>query len=69
MEHQPPVSPGSSPANPAREGNLDFPAYDAAAALAGIRAAGGSWSDLDAEALKADLYRAREEGTRSLDRP
>jgi hypothetical protein len=51
-----------------REGSSDLPAYDAAATLAGIRAAGGSWSDLDAEALKADLYRAREEGTHPPDR-
>ena len=42
-------------------------AYDPAAALAGIRDAAGSWSDLDAEAFKASVYRAREAGTR-LDR-
>lgn len=52
-----------------REGSADLPSYDAAATLEGIRAAAGSWSDLDTEALKADLYRAREEGTRSTDRP
>lgn len=52
-----------------RESSADLPSYDAAATLAGIRAAAGSWGDLDTEALKADLYRAREEGTRSPDRP
>ncbi len=43
--------------------------YDPEAARAGIRAAAGSWSDLDAEQLKAAIYRAREEGSRPLDRP
>ena len=43
--------------------------YDPVAARAGIRAAAGSWSDLDAEELKAALYRAREEGSRPPDRP
>jgi hypothetical protein len=43
--------------------------YDPVAALEGIRAAGGSWRGVDAEALKAALYRAREEGTRPPDRP
>lgn len=42
---------------------------DPAKTLAGIEAAGGSWRDLDAEKLKADIYRAREEGTRPADRP
>lgn len=41
-----------------------FAGYDPDAAREGIRAAAGSWSDIDAEALKAHLYRAREEGTR-----
>lgn len=34
-----------------------------------LREIAGSWADLDADALIADLYRAREEGTRSPDRP
>ncbi len=42
--------------------------YDPAQAIAGMRAASGSWSDIDAEELKAYIYRAREEGTRPLDR-
>lgn len=43
--------------------------YSAAQAITNMRAAAGSWSDIDAEELKAYLYRAREEGTRPLDRP
>ena len=43
--------------------------YDAERARAGMRAAAGTWTSLDAEALKADIYRAREEGTRPPDRP
>lgn len=38
--------------------------YDAERALAGIRAAAGSWSDVDLEQVKLLIYRAREEGTR-----
>lgn len=43
--------------------------YDPARAIAGMRAAAGSWNDIDADALKAYVYRARDEGTRPLDRP
>lgn len=43
--------------------------YDAKAALDGINAAAGSWADLDPEAVKEFIYRAREEGTRPADRP
>ena len=43
--------------------------YDPKAALAGMRSAAGSWADLDAEGLKANIYRAREEGTRPANRP
>ena len=43
--------------------------YDPAAALAGMRAAAGSWSNIDTEALKDRLYRARAEGSRPLNRP
>ncbi len=43
--------------------------YDPEKARAGMRAAAGSWRDIDTEALKADLYRARDEGSRPLDRP
>jgi hypothetical protein len=43
--------------------------YDPDLALAGIRSAAGSWSDIDAEALKDELYRARERGSRPSTRP
>ena len=43
--------------------------YDPERAIAGMEAAFGSWSDIDAEALKAAIYRAREEGSRPPDRP
>ncbi len=40
--------------------------YDPDAALAGMRAAGGSWADVDTEHFKAFIYyRAREERTRN----
>lgn len=40
--------------------------YDPERARAGMRAAAGAWSDVDAEELKAYIYRGREEGTRPL---
>lgn len=44
--------------------------YDPEVARAGIRAAAGAWKGLvDTEDLKAAIYRARDEGTRPLDRP
>jgi hypothetical protein len=43
--------------------------YDPEKVRANIRAAAGSWRDIDAEALKADLYQAREEGSRPFRRP
>lgn len=43
--------------------------YDAEAVRRSLARYAGSWSDLDAEALKAAVYRGREEGTRPLDRP
>lgn len=46
-----------------------FAGYDPERALAGMRAAVGSWSDIDTEELKEFIYRAREEGTRPIDRP
>ena len=38
--------------------------YDPRRAIDGMRAAAGSWSDIDGEALKADIRRWREEGSR-----
>ncbi|MHB8620467.1 MAG: hypothetical protein ACYDAG_12985 [Chloroflexota bacterium] len=43
--------------------------YDPKAALAGMRAAAGSWKDADPEKLKDFVYRSREEGTRPAIRP
>jgi hypothetical protein len=43
--------------------------YDPDLALAGMRAAAGSWSDIDGEQLKEYIYRARELGSRPFDRP
>lgn len=43
--------------------------YDPGAALAGIQAAAGSWNDIDPEAFKVFLYRAREEGSRPPEEP
>jgi hypothetical protein len=43
--------------------------YDPAKVGAALGAFGGSWSDVDADAVIADIYRAREEGSRPVDRP
>ena len=43
--------------------------YDPEKVRANMRAGAGSWHDLDTETLKADLSRAREEGSRPLRRP
>jgi hypothetical protein len=51
-----------------REEN-DWAGYDPARVRAAVKAAVGSWADLDTDALIADLYRAREEGSRPADRP
>jgi hypothetical protein len=40
------------------------PAYDPEKLIAGIQAAAGSWSDVDADEMKDYIYRGREEGTR-----
>jgi len=42
--------------------------WDPEAALAGMRAAAGRWSHLDADELKRRIYRWREEGNRPADR-
>ena len=46
-----------------------FARYDPDAAMAGIKEAAGSWKDIDPEAFKERLYRAREEGTRPYQKP
>jgi hypothetical protein len=38
--------------------------YDPERALAGMLAAAGSWSDIDADKMIEDIYRWREEGSR-----
>lgn len=38
--------------------------YDPEAVRAAVRETTGSWRDIDAEELKAHIYRAREEGSR-----
>jgi hypothetical protein len=54
-----------------REGTEDalWACYDPADVRSAIRKAVGSWADIDADALVADLYRAREEGSRPTSRP
>jgi hypothetical protein len=43
--------------------------YDANKVKEAIRKTAGSWADIDADQFLADLYRAREEGSRPADRP
>ncbi len=43
--------------------------YDPEKVRAGMRAAAGKWTGMDAETFKAYVYRGREEGTRPPDRP
>ena len=43
--------------------------YDHDAALTAFRRAAGSWSDVDADEMIANIYRWRKEGSRPADRP
>lgn len=43
--------------------------YDAEKFRKALDETAGSWSDLDADQLIADIYRWREEGSRPADRP
>ncbi len=43
--------------------------YDPSAAGAALKQATGSWKDIDADGLIAELYQAREEGSRPTHRP
>jgi hypothetical protein len=43
--------------------------YDPEAVRRALAETAGSWSDLDADKLIADIYRWREEGSRPADRP
>jgi len=51
---------------PETDENDIWAGYDPERARAGMRAAAGTWSDMDPEELKASIYRGREEGTRPL---
>ena len=51
-----------------REEADPFADYDPAQVRRSLARYAGSWGDLDAEALKAHVYRGREDGTRP-DRP
>lgn len=43
--------------------------YDPDKVRRAVAETAGSWSDLDVDAMIADLYRARDQGSRSADRP
>jgi hypothetical protein len=43
--------------------------YNPDVAIAGMEAAFGSWADVDVDALKDQLRRARDEGSRPITRP
>ena len=43
--------------------------YDPEKVRAAVRKTSGSWQDIDAEELIADIYRAREDGSRPASRP
>jgi hypothetical protein len=43
--------------------------YDADKVRAAVLTTAGSWADLDTDGIIDDLYRAREEGSRPVDRP
>jgi len=49
-----------------RDPNADDPwaGYDPASIRAALRKVAGSWADLDAERLIAEVYRGRDEGSR-----
>lgn len=52
-----------------REDEDIWAGYDPEKAREAIAATAGSWADLDTDTMIADLYRAREEGSRPADRP
>jgi hypothetical protein len=43
--------------------------YDAEEAKAALKRVAGSWADVDVDKLIAEIYRAREEGSRPITRP
>jgi hypothetical protein len=52
-----------------REDADPFAGYDPDLVRRSLAQYAGSWADVDAEALKASVYRGREQGTRPRDRP
>ena len=54
-----------------RHGATDAPwaGYNAESVREAVRRTTGAWGDLDVDLLIAELYRAREEGSRPADRP
>lgn len=63
------ISPVNSSEEPGEEPEDLFADYDPEAVRAAIAETAGSWSDLDGDALIADLYAAREQGSRPPWRP
>lgn len=61
--------PGGRPSLHSADEHDIWAGYDPEKARAGMHAAAGSWRDIDTDTLKADLYRARDEGSRPLERP
>ena len=59
-----------SPVNPAIDDKAEmFRDYDAEAVRTAIAETAGSWSDVDADKLIAEIYEAREQGSRPASRP
>jgi excisionase family DNA binding protein len=64
-----PVHPESRGRAAIEENEDIWAGYDPEEARRLIRETAGSWSDIDADALIADIHRAREAGSRPPDRP
>lgn len=54
---------------PGSQGEDIWAGYDPAKVREALDKYAGIWSDLDVDEMKANLYRAREQGTRPADRP
>ena len=52
-----------------KERNDIWKGYDPEKVRKALHETAGSWADIDADALIADIYRWREEGSRPVDRP
>jgi hypothetical protein len=51
------------------DGDDEWEGYDPEKVREALDQTAGSWADLNADRLIADIYRAREEGSRPADRP